>query len=165
MQDMLVDAVAIIGVTGCLVILGFLARLASRYLKAKAESTENLKQKHELEMASEGLNYLANAAGSCVTYLDKFPAGSQEKKAKALGHLTEVANNHGLTVTNAAMDGMIEQAVINLRVKQGLPLPDNTQQGTQNPPENNNAAFMNPDNNNPSENGKQQRPQIKGDAK
>ncbi|UQS85829.1 phage holin (plasmid) [Apilactobacillus apisilvae] len=160
MQDMLIDIITTVGVAGLLVILGFLARLASRYLKAKADSTENLKQKHELEMASEGLNFLSNAAGSYVTYLDKFQAGGQDKKAKAIGHLTEVANNHGLNVTPATMDGMVEQALNNLRVKQGLPVPDGTKPVEQKASENNNADFMNPDNN-----GGQHEPLKPGDVK
>lgn len=164
MQDMLIDIITTVGVAGLLVILGFLARLASRYLKAKAESTENLKSKHELEMASEGLNYLANAAGSYVTYLDKFQAGGQDKKAKAIGHLTEVANNHGLNITTATMSGIIEQEVNSLRIKQGLPVPNNTKQVDSKKEENNNADFMNPDNQN-NNSGQQRRPNIQGDVK
>jgi LL-H family phage holin len=124
MLKVITDTVTVIGMAGLVAIFAYLTKLASGYVKSKADTTKDVQKKNELEKVSNGLRLLSQVATSQVTYLDRFQDGGQSKKAAAISHLTEVANKHGLNISASTMDGMVENALNSLRAKQGLPLPN-----------------------------------------
>ncbi|WP_353486132.1 phage holin, LLH family [Apilactobacillus xinyiensis] len=115
MKNILLDIITVLGFSAICLMLAFMLRKLSDYLVIKSKSAKSEQERNRAIKLSNTCKYLSDVSYNLSAHVEQYEAGGAAKKEKALNSLVDIANQHGITITNNEASGLIENAVTLLK--------------------------------------------------